>query len=125
MDLKIYDASLFYRNFLLILINLLHLDFHINYANLIYLYQSNLVKHILLVIFPQIYRGGPVGGAGLRGGLGGLLVVVGQFAGHRRLELVGLGLVGLVGLVVRGRVWRRLGRISLVVSVLFRASWAS
>ena len=55
-------------------------------------------------------RGGPVGGAGLRDGLGGLLVVVGQFVGHRRLEqLVGLGLIGLVGLVVRGRVWGRLG----------------
>ena len=52
-----------------------------------------------------------MGGAGLRDGLGGLLVVVGQFVGHRRLELVGLGLVGLVGLVVRGRVWRRLGRV--------------
>ena len=52
-------------------------------------------------------RGGPVGGAGLRDGLGGLLV---QFVGHRRLEqLVGLGLVGLVGLVVRGRVRGRLG----------------
>ena len=48
-------------------------------------------------------------GAGLRDGLGGQLVVVGKFVGHRRLELVGLGLVGLVGLVVRGRVWRRLG----------------
>ena len=53
-----------------------------------------------------------MGGAGLRDGLGGLLVVVGQFVGHRRLELVGLGLVGLVGLVVlvvRGRVRGRLG----------------
>ncbi len=51
-----------------------------------------------------------MGGAGLRDGLGGLLV---QFVGHRRLEqLVGLGLVGLVGLVVlvvRGWMWRRLG----------------
>ena len=53
-----------------------------------------------------------MGGAGLRDGLGGLLVVLGQFVGHRRLELVGLGLVGLVGLVVlvvRGWMWRRLG----------------
>ena len=52
-------------------------------------------------------RRGPVGSAGLRDGLGGLLV---QFVGHRWLEqLVGLGLVGLVGLVVRGRVRGRLG----------------
>ena len=50
-----------------------------------------------------------MGGTNLRDGLVRLLVVVGKFVGHRRLELVGLGLVGLVGLVVRGRVRGRLG----------------